>query len=162
MTQLTIAPAAPLVIPASRLVEWVCAICRMAGLPAVFVDVKDGQPLYACSGCGVRRDVPPFHTAPAATATGCPPWCITDHSNGVDVEHEGAMRELADSSIAQGDQFGDVVAQLRQEPGEVARIALAVCTDRGDQETEISLEEALQVAYGLINAVSSARAAGSR
>ncbi|MFI6788605.1 DUF6907 domain-containing protein [Nonomuraea sp. NPDC050383] len=158
MTQLTIAPAGPIAVPAFRLLAWVCAICRMAGLPAVFVDVKDGQPVYACSGCG-RRDVPPAHTAPAAATAGCPPWCMTDHSNGVDVEHEGAMRDLAESSIAQGDRFGDVVAQLRQEPGEAARVALAVCTDRGDQEAEISLEEALQVAYGLINAVSAARAA---
>lgn len=100
--------------------------------------------------------------APRVSVSVCPPFCTTNHRSGLDVEHESDVRDLATSSVSSGEAFGDVGVQLRQAPGGRPRIALGVFTDRGDQDTELTLEEALQVAYGLLNAVASARAAGPR
>lgn len=163
MSQLTNALAAPTIAPAVRFVQWLCHICRLPGIPANVVAVVDGRPVYGCTRCATApaEPVPPATGRPAGDT--CPPWCSKDaHRHPVDVEHESDMRDLASSSLRTGDRYGDVVAQLRQQPGGAARIALAVCTDRDDQEVELALGEALQVAWKLINAVNAARAADSR
>lgn len=165
MNQLTTAPA-PLVIAAHRLVEWLCAICGIGGLPAVFVDNDDqGNPVYACAGCGGRRNVPPLTPAQADAGNSCPPWCNPRHAHrnpGLDVEHESGLRNLATATLVTGDHFAEVDAGLYQEPGQPIRVALSISNQYGDATAELTPEEALKVAYGLINTAMAARAAGSR
>ncbi|WP_219470948.1 DUF6907 domain-containing protein [Nonomuraea rhizosphaerae] len=95
--------------------------------------------------------------------TSCPPWCSTDHANGIDVEHESSPRDFTGLTVQPGaGERAAVAASLRQMPGQAAHVAFAVCEPVEAQletEFEVTLEEALRIAYGLLNIVHAARAA---
>ncbi|MDX3099683.1 DUF6907 domain-containing protein [Nonomuraea angiospora] len=92
----------------------------------------------------------------------CPVWCDHEraHRAPVDVEHESGMHELASASLCEGDAFADVDVALYQQSGKPVRVALGIATHLGDATAELTPDEALQVAYGLINKAMAARAAG--
>ncbi|MGW3352584.1 DUF6907 domain-containing protein [Nonomuraea rubra] len=183
MSQLTHAPARPGTIPAATLtalaaVASVCAWCCRPGRLRRAVELVraliegNGGPKWGCEEClanierGLSAAIPDTPAPLTAMAAGCPPWCDHEraHRYPMDVEHESAVYDLASASLATGDgEFGDVCAGIYQQPGEAARVSLSIHTDRDEAEVELTPEEALQVAYGLINKAMTARASsGSR
>ncbi|MBF8187294.1 hypothetical protein ITP53_16455 [Nonomuraea sp. K274] len=100
----------------------------------------------------------------AQPGTSCPAWCDPGHAHRhpVDVEHVSGLFDLASSSLVDGDEFGDVCGGIYQQPGQAARVHLSIHTGRDEAEVALTPDEALTVAYGLIDKALAARAAGSR
>ncbi|MEU4235617.1 hypothetical protein AB0F17_66115 [Nonomuraea sp. NPDC026600] len=101
----------------------------------------------------------------AQPATACPPWCdperLVAHHFPMDIEHVSQPRDLVSASLVEGEEFADVCGGIHQQPGQAARVTLSIHTYLGDAEIELTPEEALQAAYGLINKAMAARAASS-
>lgn len=144
----------------------VCAWCRKTGqLRRAIEQLRTwiegtAGPKWGCNTClsiverGLAAHLPDTPAA-TATATQCPPWCTVEH-NEIDVEHASEVRELVDST------GGEVFAQLLQQPGEPATVAIGVSSDRGEHVVHVALEDGLKAVYGLLNVIHSARDAGSR
>ncbi|MEV4893540.1 hypothetical protein AB0K48_29570 [Nonomuraea sp. NPDC055795] len=112
----------------------------------------------------LTRSLMQAHTlasGPERSAEGCPAWCKADHANGIDVEHESDWRELVDRGPIDG-EYVDVASCFYQQPGEAAVVALSIATPRGGSTAELTPDEAIKVALGLLDAAITARAAGSR
>ncbi|MFF0243947.1 DUF6907 domain-containing protein [Streptosporangium sandarakinum] len=84
--------------------------------------------------------------------THCPAWCITDHGNGVDVEHESAHELLA----AAGDC--ELVGQLLADPGQAPRLSLAICEGvEALGSVDLSVDDAEQLMTRLQTLITAAR-----
>ncbi|GAA3531490.1 hypothetical protein GCM10022419_008240 [Nonomuraea rosea] len=182
MTQLTHAPARPVTVPAATItalasIAAVCAWCRKPGrlrraveLVRALIEGGDG-PKYGCDDClavvehGLSARIPDSPAPLTAMAAGCPAWCNPEHAHrfpAIDFEHDSGVADLVSSSLTEGERFGDVCGGIYQQPGGAARVSLSIHTHLGDAEVELTPEEALQAAYGLINKAMAARAASSR
>jgi len=87
-------------------------------------------------------------------ANACPDFCQDAHAGRLDVEHVGRTADLAQLLGS-----GVIAATIHQQPGRPARLVLAVVdTEREEEETEveIGLQEAAQLAHGLLTLVQSA------
>lgn len=146
----------------------VCAWCKRPGLelrrPVEQLRslIEGATPKLGCDAClsiverGMAARIP-AGPAPLAANAVCPPWCDHEraHAHPIDITHESDWRDLAENGT------GDVSARIHQQPGKAPRIMLAICSELGDAEMDLTPEEAIQAAYGLINKAMAARAATS-
>lgn len=125
-----------------------CVRCHRTEEPMVRVGHEENGPLFQCAA----------HAAPEFSVERCPAWCVADHSNGRDAEHES---ELVTVAAPEGADDAEVVAQLMQEPGEPLRLSLGVC--KGVEclgDADLTIDDAERLVEHLQTLITTARTGG--
>ncbi|WP_326830242.1 hypothetical protein OIE13_17085 [Streptosporangium sp. NBC_01810] len=120
----------------AELLDTLKGVQRRGGLPV------DGEVVSRAPG-GVWELLKP---GPAPSVSPCPPWCRTDHVNGVDVEHESGLEHV--------DEHTELMTGFRQDPGGPVLIVLS---DDERSDGTLTLEQAEHLAAHLQTLITAAR-----